>query len=55
MGRVKNVPGYNTTVFKGKDDQRALVQADVDAKVVLLFCSSLRALTKMFVQGLHPA
>jgi glutamate dehydrogenase len=54
MGRVKNVPGYNTPVFKGKDDQRALVQADVDAKVVLLlFWSSFRTLTKTF-KGFIP-
>lgn len=31
--RIKNVPGYNTPVFKGKEEQRALVQAEVAAKV----------------------
>ncbi|SJL07183.1 probable glutamate dehydrogenase, NAD(+)-specific [Armillaria ostoyae] len=30
--RIKNVPGYNTPVFKGKEEQRALVQAEVAAK-----------------------
>ena len=31
--RVKNLPGYTTPVFKGKDQQRAKVQADIMAKV----------------------
>ena len=31
--RVKNVPGYSTPVFKGKEEQRAKVQANVAAKV----------------------
>lgn len=31
--RVKNLPGYTTPVFKGKEEQRALVQAEVGAKV----------------------
>ncbi|KIY69289.1 NADH-dependent glutamate dehydrogenase [Cylindrobasidium torrendii FP15055 ss-10] len=30
--RVKNQPGYSTPVFKGKEEQQALVQADVAAK-----------------------
>jgi len=29
---VKNLPGYTTPVFKGKDEQRALVEGDVAAK-----------------------
>ncbi|KAF9533182.1 NAD-specific glutamate dehydrogenase [Crepidotus variabilis] len=32
MGRVQNLPGYNTPIFKGKEEQRALVEADVAAK-----------------------
>ena len=31
--RLKNVPGYTTPVFKGKEEQRAKVQATVAAKV----------------------
>ena len=31
--RIKNVPGYTTPVFKGKEEQRAKVQANVAAKV----------------------
>ena len=31
--RVKNVPGYSTPVFKGKEEQRAKVQANIAAKV----------------------
>jgi glutamate dehydrogenase len=30
--RLKNLPGYTTPVFKGKQEQRAKVQADVAAK-----------------------
>ncbi|KIK69950.1 hypothetical protein GYMLUDRAFT_67202 [Collybiopsis luxurians FD-317 M1] len=30
--RVKNLPGYTTPVFKGKEEQRALVQQEVAAK-----------------------
>ena len=33
--RLKNVPGYTTPVFKGKEEQRAKVQANVAAKVCL--------------------
>ncbi|KAN0087658.1 Glutamate/Leucine/Phenylalanine/Valine dehydrogenase domain containing protein [Tylopilus felleus] len=32
LQRVKNLPGYTTPVFKGKQEQRAMVQADVAAK-----------------------
>ncbi|KAG2066702.1 NAD-specific glutamate dehydrogenase [Suillus decipiens] len=32
LQRVKNLPGYTTPVFKGKEEQRANVQADVAAK-----------------------
>ena len=31
--RLKNVPGYTTPVFKGKEEQRAKVQANIAAKV----------------------
>ncbi|KAF8645148.1 hypothetical protein AX16_007976 [Volvariella volvacea WC 439] len=30
--RVKNLPGYNTPIFKGKEQQRALVEQEVAAK-----------------------
>lgn len=33
VNRVKNLPGYTTPVFKGKAEQRALVENDVAAKV----------------------
>lgn len=33
LPRLKNLPGYTTPVFKGKQEQRAKVQADVAAKV----------------------
>ena len=33
LHRVKDQPGYNTPVFKGKDEQRALVEQAVAAKV----------------------
>ncbi|KAJ3481702.1 hypothetical protein NLI96_g7482 [Meripilus lineatus] len=32
LHRVKNVPGYTTPIFKGKEEQRAKVQANVAAK-----------------------
>ncbi|KAG5721467.1 NAD-specific glutamate dehydrogenase [Termitomyces sp. T112] len=32
LNRVKNLPGYTTPVFKGKDEQRALVEQDVASK-----------------------
>ncbi|KIK99830.1 hypothetical protein PAXRUDRAFT_822277 [Paxillus rubicundulus Ve08.2h10] len=32
LQRVKNLPGYTTAVFKGKEEQRAKVQVDVAAK-----------------------
>ena len=33
LHRVKNQPGYNTPVFKGKEEQRALVEQAVAEKV----------------------
>jgi len=33
LHRVKNQPGYKTPVFKGKDEQRALVEQAVAGKV----------------------
>jgi len=38
LNKLQNLPGYTTPVFKGKDEQRALVEIDVTAKV----SSSLR-------------
>ncbi|KAG1751105.1 NADH-dependent glutamate dehydrogenase [Suillus lakei] len=32
LQRVKNLPGYTTPIFKGKEEQRAKVQADVAGK-----------------------
>ena len=39
--RLKNVPGYTTPVFKGKEEQRAKVQATVAQKVSPTFRRSL--------------
>ena len=39
--RLKNVPGYSTPVFKGKEEQRAKVQATVAQKVSPAFRRSL--------------
>lgn len=36
LSRIKNVPGYTTPVFKGKEEQRAKVQAIVVSKVSIL-------------------
>ncbi len=38
--RLKNVPGYSTPIFKGKEEQRAKVQANIASKVrfTLSFC-----------------
>jgi len=33
--RVENIPGYTTPVFKGKEEQRALVENDVASKVII--------------------
>lgn len=33
LQRVKNLPGYTTPVFKGKQEQRAKVQATIAGKV----------------------
>ncbi len=33
LHRIKNLPGYTTPVFKGKEEQRAKVQENVAAKV----------------------
>ena len=36
LQRIKNQPGYNTPVFKGKEEQRALVEQEVAAKVSVI-------------------
>ena len=33
--RVENLPGYTTPIFKGKEEQRALVEHDVASKVLI--------------------
>jgi glutamate dehydrogenase len=35
LQRVRNLPGYHTPIFKGKDEQRAKVKVDITAKVLL--------------------
>ena len=37
LNRVKNLPGYTTPVFKGKQEQRALVENNVAAKVTIAY------------------
>jgi glutamate dehydrogenase len=48
---VKNLPGYTTPVFKGKDEQRALVEGDVAAKVcpIIIRIRTLLTLCKGFI------
>jgi glutamate dehydrogenase len=55
LHRVKNIPGYTTPVFKGKVQQRSLVEQDVAAKVLIspLLLSHNRFLT--LSQGFVPA
>jgi hypothetical protein len=36
LQRVRNLPGYTTPIFNGKDEQRAKVKVDVTAKVLQL-------------------
>lgn len=36
LNLVKNMPGYTTPVFKGKEEQRALVEQEVASKVSLI-------------------
>lgn len=33
--RVENLPGYTTPVFKGKEEQRAIVEHAVATKVII--------------------
>ena len=44
--RLKNVPGYTTPVFKGKEEQRAKVQANVAAKVCLIISAPVRRVSR---------
>jgi hypothetical protein len=46
--RVKNLPGYTTPVFKGKDEQRAKVKADLAAKVCIALSLSDKLLSPLF-------
>ena len=39
LHRVKNVPGYSTPVFKGKEEQRAQVQANIAKQVCTISTS----------------
>lgn len=55
LNRVKNLPGYTTLVFKGKDEQRALVEIDVATKVKLHFFTNTRLRsTRIFLKGFIP-
>src|SRR6267154_6687978 len=60
LQRVKNLPGYTTPVFKGKEEQRAKVQENVAAKVrdslIPLACPNCD--TESFLLhtlGVHPS
>lgn len=57
LHRVKNLPGYTTPVFKGKEEQRALVEAEVGAKVREQDVSGFPTRSSLNVpySGLHPA
>lgn len=56
LHRIKNVPGYTTPVFKGKEEQRALVQQEVAAKVCLDNISTINELFfNLILLGFHPS
>jgi glutamate dehydrogenase len=41
LHKIKNLPGYTTPVFKGKEEQRAKVQENVAGKVPILLIPEL--------------
>jgi hypothetical protein len=49
LHRIKNLPGYTTPVFKGKEEQRAKVQENVAAKVRVSVIQYPNYRTKSFV------
>ena len=54
LQRVKNLPGYTTPVFKGKQEQRAKVQTIVAAKVRHPI-TGIRSPDRVALRpGLHP-
>ena len=58
LHRVKNVPGYNTPVFKGKEEQRAIVQDSVAAKVggsCMMESGWLNLYLSLTIAGFHPS
>lgn len=62
LHRIKNVPGYTTPVFTGKEEQRAKVQENVAAKVrvsaIPLAMPKLVALNHLpflYTPGLHSS
>ncbi|SRR6266404_1715462 len=44
LHRIKNLPGYTTPVFKGKEEQRAKVQENIAAKVRVSLTTGMREL-----------
>jgi hypothetical protein len=57
LHRVKNVPGYTTPVFKGKEEQRAIVQESVAAKVsgsCMMGSGWLDLYLFLTIAGFHP-
>lgn len=59
LHRIKNLPGYTTPVFKGKEEQRAKVQENVAAKVrvSLISLAPPNCDTESFLlhmSGIHP-
>lgn len=56
LQRVKNLPGYTTPVFKGKEEQRSKVQADVALKVTQnLYVLEFNADYHCVFTGIHPS
>ena len=60
LHRIKNLPGYTTPVFKGKEEQRAKVQENVAAKVRVSLMPAARPNcgTESFLlhtSGIHPS
>ena len=55
LHRVQNLPGYTTPVFKGKEEQRALVEQEVANKACIVVVDPPLALTPYFDLGLHPS
>ena len=60
LNRVKNLPGYTTPIFKGKKEQRALVENNVAAKVTITYLplvprtNMIGLVSGLYSQGARP-